>query len=319
MDLHRLRALHAVGAHGSVNAAAQALHVTASAVSQQLAKLQQEVGQPLLRPVGRGVRLTGAGELLASHAERILSAIAEAEADLEAHRDEVVGSLTVAAFATAARALAPAALRALRDDHTQLHVELREMEPNEALPLVVRGDIDLAVVDDWFNAPLVVPDGVAHERLLDDVADVALPADHPVAARRSVDLNALDRQEWITWPRGSICHDWLAHTLREQAIELRVAHTAMEHATQLALVAAGLGAAVVPRLGRGPVPEGVAMLPVTPSLTRHVSMVWRQEAARRPAIHAIVGALRAVAAEHSGRAAAAPRRGGRRSLTSGRA
>ena len=295
MDLQRLRALHAVGVHGSVSAAAEALHVTASAVSQQLAKLQQEAGQTLLRPAGRGVRLTGAGELLARHAEGILSAVTEAEADLAAYHGAVVGNLTVSAFATAARELAPGALRALRDDHQQLHVELREMEPHDAIPLVVRGDVDVAVVDDWFNAPLAVPDTVAREPLCDDVADIALPVDHPLATEEAVALDALHDQPWITWPPGSICHDWLLHTLRGRGIEPLVAHTAMEHATQLALVAADLGAAVIPRLGRGPVPDGVRIVPVEPALTRRVSAISRRDAARRPAIRAAVEALRGAA------------------------
>jgi len=295
MDLQRLRALHAVGVHGSVSAAAEALHVTASAVSQQLAKLQQEAGQPLLRPVGRGVRLTGAGELLARHAERILSAVTEAEADLEAYHGAIVGTLTLAAFATAARELAPGALRALCDDHDRLRVELRETEPHEAVALVVRGDVDVAIVDDWFNAPLAVPDTLAREPLCDDVADIALPADHPLATRRTVGLDALQDQSWITWPAGSICHDWLLHTLRGSGSEPRVAHTAMEHATQLALVAAGLGAAVIPRLGRGPVPAGVCIVPVVPALTRRISAISRRDAAHRPAIRAAVEALRTAA------------------------
>src|SRR5690348_11387683 len=110
LDLERLRALQAVSKHGSVRAAAEALHVTTSAVSQQLAKLERETGQQLLERQGRGVRLTDAAELLVSHADRILSLVEEARADLEAHRGAVVGEVWVAAFPTAVRGLIPGAL-----------------------------------------------------------------------------------------------------------------------------------------------------------------------------------------------------------------
>ncbi|MDP8960885.1 MAG: LysR substrate-binding domain-containing protein [Actinomycetota bacterium] len=101
-------------------------------------------------------------------------------------------------------------------------------------------------------------------------ADVALPADHPRSDRASIDLTELEGQACISWPRGSFCHDWLTHYRRRSGMEPHIAHTAMEHATQLALVAAGLGAAVVPRLDRGPVPDGVVMVAVDPPLTRTV-------------------------------------------------
>ncbi|MBA2319022.1 MAG: LysR family transcriptional regulator [Euzebyales bacterium] len=296
LNLERLRALHAVATYGSVSAAARALHVTTSAASQQLAKLEREVGQPLLERNGRGVRLTDAAELLVQHAEQIFSSVEAAEADLEAHRGSVVGQLSIAAFPTAARGLAPAALRALRDQHPQLRVQLAEREPWETLPLVARGDLDLAVVNDWFNAPLALPDGIEKASLLDDLADVALPAGHPLADRDVVDLDDLAGEPWVAWTPGSMCHDWLVHTLRTRDIEPVIAHTAEEHATQLALVAAGLGAAIMPRLGRDPVPDGVCVVGVRQTLSRHIYVIWRADAARRPAIRAAVDALRAAAA-----------------------
>jgi DNA-binding transcriptional LysR family regulator len=293
LSLDRLRTLHAVAAYGSVRAAADALHVTTSAVSQQVGKLEQEVGQCLLERSGRGVRLTDAAELLVRHAGRILSLVEEAEVDLEARRGAVVGRLTIGAFATAARGLGPGALCWLGGRHAGLEVELSELEPSEALPLVSRGDLDLAVVQDWFNAPLVVPGGLVKSPLLDDVADVALPAHHPLACRDVVGLAELGGEPWVNWARGSICHDWLLYTLRSLGSEPRVAHVAGEHQTQLALVAAGLGVCVSPRLGRGPLPEGVRAVPVTPALRRHIYAVWRADAARRPAIRVAVEALRA--------------------------
>ncbi|MFI7104636.1 LysR family transcriptional regulator [Streptomyces sp. NPDC050161] len=300
LNLDRLRTLHAVARYGSVSAAADGLHVTTSAVSQQIAKLEREAGQQLLAKNGRGIRLTDAGRLLADHAARILSQVELAEAELEAHRGQAVGELRLGAFPTAARGLFPAALAALRRAHPQLRARLTEMEPDESVRNVVRGDIDLAVVLDWYNRPLSLPDGLAKEPLLDDPADVAIPADHALAHRRSVELEDLADDEWISWPQGEFCHDWLMFTLRSKGIEPRIAHMAEEHHTQLAFIAAGLGVAVAPRLGRGPVPDGVSVVPVRHTMRRHVYAIWRADADRRPSIRAAVSALSAAGKDAQG-------------------
>ncbi|GAA0465433.1 LysR family transcriptional regulator [Streptomyces sp. NPDC046215] len=292
LNLDRLRTLNAVARHGSVSGAADGLHVTTSAVSQQLAKLERETGQQLLAKHGRGVRLTDAGRLLADHASRILSQVELAQADLEAQRGQAVGELLLGAFPTAARGLFPAALAELRDVHPQLRARLEEMEPDDAVPRVVRGDIDVAIVLDWYNKPLPMPDGLAKAPILDDPADVAVPVGHPLAGRAEVDLEDFADDEWVSWPRGEFCHDWLMLTLRGKGIEPRISHMAEEHHTQLALIAAGLGVAVAPRLGRGAVPEGVRILPVRHSIRRHVYAIWRADADRRPSIRAAVDALR---------------------------
>ncbi|MFI0452248.1 LysR substrate-binding domain-containing protein [Actinomadura sp. 6N118] len=295
LDLERLRALHSVATYGSVSAAADVLHVTTSAVSQQLAKLERETGQKLLERNGRGVRLTDAAELLVTHADRILSLVERAQADLEAHRGAVVGELAVAAFPTAIRGLMPAALRGLRADHPDLRVIVGEEDPMQSIPRVVRGDLDMAVVQDWNNEPLPIPEGLLRGTICYDVADVALPAGHPLADRDQVELKELAGDPWISSTPGSICCDWLTHTLRSIDAEPRIDHMAYEFATQLALVEAGLGNAILPRLGRCDVPEGVRIVPLKTSLSRRVYAVWREEAARRPAIRAAMDALRAAA------------------------
>jgi molybdate transport repressor ModE-like protein len=293
LDLDRLRALHAIAEHGSVSAAAEVLHVTTSAVSQQVAKLERETGQKLLERNGRGVRLTDAAELLVGHAHRILSLVERAQADLEAHRGAVVGELSLGAFPTAARGLVPSALARLRREHPQLRVRLHEYDPADSIALVARGDLDLAIVQDWSNQPFVAPHGLCKGAICDDIADVALPADHPLAARDFVELRELAADPWIS-SAGTVCFDWLTHTLRIGDSEPRIDHMAYEYATQLALVAVGLGVAILPRLGRGDVPPGVRVIPLRPSLTRRVYAIWREEAARRPGIRAAVAAVRAV-------------------------
>ncbi|MFG2372455.1 LysR family transcriptional regulator [Streptomyces sp. NPDC048504] len=295
LNLERLRTLDALARHGSVSGAAEGLHVTTSAVSQQMSKLEREVGQQLLAKNGRGVRLTDAGRLLAEHAGRILSQVELAQADLEAQRGQVVGELRLSAFPTAARGLFPTALADLRARHPALRVRSTEQEPESGIAGVVRGDLDLAVVLDWYNKPMPLPDGLVKAPILDDPADVAMPSGHPLAGRDEVDLGEFADDEWITWAEGEFCHEWLMFTLRSRGIEPIIGHRAAETHTQLGLVAAGLGVCVVPLLGRNPMPAGVVTVPLKQRVRRHVYVVWRADADRRPSIRAAVEALRAAA------------------------
>ena len=288
LNLDRLRALHAVSAHGSIIAAAETLNVTTSAVSQQLAKLEMETGQTLLERHGRGVRLTDAAAVLVSRTHRVLSLLEEAEAELETNDTAVAGQITIAAFATAARGLAPQVVRALRKKYQQLAITFHEQEPDQSIPHLVRRDVDLIVINDWENAPIALPEGITKAPLLDDVADIALPPGHRLAKARTIKLGDLGGEEWIAWPSGSICHDFLLHTLRKEGREPKIAHTAGEYETQLALVAAGLGCCVLPRLGRGAIPKGVTVVESQPALRRRVSAAWRVHATKRNVIRAAV-------------------------------
>ncbi|HYS11617.1 MAG TPA: LysR family transcriptional regulator [Myxococcales bacterium] len=301
IDFNRLRCLHAVATHGSVTKAAAALHLTASAVSQQLSKLEQELGHRLLEPKGRGIRLTEPALVLASHATAVLAQLERARADLEATQTAVTGAVRFGIFPTAARGIAPAALARLQKTHARLEVGMQELEPPDSIPLLLRGDLDVAVAQDWFNAPLVLPRDLERRDLLDDQADLLVPANHRLAKRGSVELAELvaQKEKWISWQKGSICYDWLVLTLRMSGIEPEIVHTAAEHPTQLALVAAGLGMAVIPRLGRGELPKGVRLVQVRPALSRRVYALWRANDSRRPTVKALLDSLEAAAREVS--------------------
>jgi DNA-binding transcriptional LysR family regulator len=299
MNLERLRALRAVDSYGSLNAAAEAMSVSASAISQQIAKLERETGEQLIEKRGRGVVLTDAGQVLSGYAEQALSVLRRAEADLDARRAMVAGELRVGAFATAVRGLVPGALKALRAGHPQLRVRIEEMEPEDAVLRLERGDIDIALAQDWANQPLRVQEGLSRAPLFTDVVDIALPVDHRLASRATVTIADLVAEPWISWRDGSICHDWLMLTFRREGREPDVQHNALEYATQLSLVGAGFGVAVLPRLGRGPVPADVRVVAVTPALTRSVYALWRADAARRTSILATVAAFTQSGAEYT--------------------
>ncbi|SNY51056.1 LysR family transcriptional regulator [Paractinoplanes atraurantiacus] len=287
IDLGRLRALHAVASYKTVLAAGEALHCTPSAVSQQLAKLERETGATLVEKDGRRLRLTEAGQVLARHAEKVLATVDEAEAALAAHRDTVIGRLTVAAFATACRALLPYALHRLASDHPQLTTGLVEVNPHEGLDMLHRGHVDLAVLDDWPEVALRYPSGITHVELGWDVADLIVPSGHRFGAATTL-AKARD-ERWIAAKAGDICHEWLLRVLPGVQPDFHVG----EFETQLTLISAGLGVAVIPRLARSnQLPEGVRVVKLTPEPRRRVVIAWREASAARPAIKAAEAALR---------------------------
>jgi DNA-binding transcriptional LysR family regulator len=286
IDLGRLRALHAVASYRTVLAASDALHCTPSAVSQQLAKLERETGTTLIEKDGRYIRLTEAGRVLATHAERVLATVDEAEAALAAHRDTVVGRLTVASFPTACRALLPGALQRLEAEHPQLATGLVEVNPHEGLDMLHRGHVDLAVLDDWPEAALHYPPGIAHAELGRDVADLIVGKNHPISGKAT--LRKLAGERWISTNAGDICHEWLIRVLPGVRPDFHVG----EFETQLILIAAGLGIAMIPRLARPALPAGVRVVTVDPEPSRRVVVAWREASAARPAIRAAEEALR---------------------------
>lgn len=291
-DLARLRVLAAVADQGTLAAAADALHLTPSAVSQQMSKLEREARCRLIERHGRRVRLTEEGELLAKHARRILGAVAEAESDLDERRGQVIGDLSVGAFPTAARGLLPGVLVAMATRYPRLRVTVREVEPYEGMTKVARGDLDIVIAADWTIAPVVVPDRMLCTDIGFDQADIALPADHLLAARSGLLLEELTDEPWIACLEGTICYDWLVRTVRATGREPRIVHQAAEFATQLAMVAAGLGIAVIPRLARDHIPPGAVLVPVTPTVSRRIFTTWREETARRPSIKAFLDTVK---------------------------
>ncbi|MEU6848320.1 LysR family transcriptional regulator [Streptomyces sp. NPDC046716] len=292
LDLQRLRALHAVSVHGTVGAAAAALGYTPSAVSQQIAKLERETRTILLEREGRGVKLTDEARQLVRTADELMTVMERAETELEERRGVPAGRLTIAAFASAARGLLPGALAALAARHPGLDARLTEVDPHLSVDLVAKGAVDLAVAHDWDIAPLPAPAGVEQAVIGDDLCDLLVPVGHPLAGREAVRREELGGERWVSQPAGRVCHDWLVRTMRGAGFEPEIVHRADENPTLVALVAAGLGVAVIPRLGRGPLPGGVVVVGLDPVPRRRVYALWRTGISRRPAITATVSALR---------------------------
>ncbi|MEU3649730.1 LysR family transcriptional regulator [Lentzea sp. NPDC034063] len=292
LDLGRLKALNAVAVHGTVGAAAEVLGYTPSAVSQQIAKLERETRTTLLERSGRGVRLTDAARLLADTASQVLKLVEEAEVALEEQRGAAIGRLCIGAFATAARGLLPGVLADLIDRHPALDVRLTEIDPPNATEAVARGELDLAIVHDWANTPLPVPASLSRVFIADDVAEVLIPAANPLSRREFLEPADLADERWICQTEGSICYDWLVRTFHGAGIEPVVAYHISEYRTQIALLAKGIGVALIPQLGRGEVPDSVRAVPLRPTPTRRLYAVWRTQASRRPAITAALDVIK---------------------------
>src|SRR6476659_2706777 len=160
LDLRRLRLLRELHERGTIAAVADALQFTPSAISQQLAVLEREAGVRLLERAGRGVRLTDPALVLVGHADALLERAARAEADLAAAAGTVMGRGRIAGFHSVALRIAVPAMAALARDAPRLRTELVEAEPEQALPALALGDVDLVLADEWQHQPLLLPAGI---------------------------------------------------------------------------------------------------------------------------------------------------------------
>ena len=294
IDARRLRVLREVAEHGTLAAAADALHLTPSAVSQQLAALEREVGQPVIERNGRGIRLTGAAELLVDHANVVLAQLEAAAADVAAYAGGMVGTVRVAGFATALAELVAPAVRALRASHPRLAVVANEQEAPDCFRALARGDVDVALSMASRQAP-AADDRRFHRRpLLSDTLDAVLPAEHPLARKREIALPALADETFVGPPDGTSCHDVTVNGCAAAGFTPGFEHWSLDFYTTMSLVAAGLGVALVPRLAQAAVPPGAVIRPLEPPApARHVFAATRAGAERRPTVAAVLDALMA--------------------------
>jgi DNA-binding transcriptional LysR family regulator len=296
LDLRRLRLLHELRGRGTIAAVADALQFTPSAVSQQLALLEREAGVALLERAGRGVRLTDAGLVLAEHAEALLDRVRLAEADLAAATAEVAGRVRIGAFQSVMLHLALPAIDQLALTAPRLRCELVEAEPEDALPLLALGDLDLVLADEWQHAPRRLPAAIHRHDLMRDVVRVVLPARHPVARRYpdEVPLAELVDAHWATGHPERGWEDMTERTCRDRggfAPDIR--HRANDANISLALVRAGLGVALLPDLPLLGRTRGVAIRAIEGGPThRAIFAATRTADAARPSIEAALQEIR---------------------------
>ena len=292
IDVAALVSLRAVDQHGSVGGAAAALGYTPSAVSQQVKRLERQTGVRLLERAGRGVLLTHEGRRLVERGGRLLDDLESLQAGLDADTGQVSARLRLATFSTAMRGLVAPVVRVLLDQHPGLQLTLAEHEPWASIDLVATGRADLAIAHSWGDVPLAIPDHLVSDVIAHDRADVVVHREHPLAGRLEVTPHDLVDEPWIATPEGTICRQWLRRMYDGTGRPPLVAHVAADFDSHLALVRAGLGIALVPRLGRSPLGEDlVAVRAHHPEPTREIVAVHRASMSASPAVRCVLAAL----------------------------
>jgi DNA-binding transcriptional LysR family regulator len=293
IDVAALRALRSVAALGTLARAADELGFTASAVSQQIKRLERQVGVPVLAPAGRGVVLTPAGQAIVDSAPEVFQALERcAEAAQSVSDGTPRGVLRVVGFSTAVRGLLAPTMPRLSTRCPHLRVHVTEQDPDQALHSVDAGTADLALVHDADGLPVPLPPSLTQRHVHTDVGDVVMHRAHPLA-RLVAPLAGADLagHAWVTSPPGSVCHQWFRRLFAEVPEDPDVRHLIDDFATQLSLVAAGDVVALIPRLARPPLGEDLVARPLRRQPKREVHAAWRRSAEASPAVQSVLAEL----------------------------
>jgi DNA-binding transcriptional LysR family regulator len=294
IDAAGLRVMKAISDEGSFTGAALALGYSQPAISQMVRRLEQRTGTVLVERVGRNVRLTEAGQVLARHAVAVLAALDAAEEEVAAIAGLRAGRVRLMAFPSSSATLVPRALALVKQRFPDIQVTFTEAEPPEALAALRAGECDLAVAFAYEGTDLgrgeEDMDLFVTHKLLDDEVRLALPHDHPLATETTVDLAALAQENWIAGcPR---CRGHLLQMCANVGFSPNVSFETEDYAAVLGLVAEGLGVALIPDLIlRTAHHHDVVTLPVNPASRRAVSVVTTADLQRVPAVQATIDAL----------------------------
>src|SRR5665213_53296 len=297
LNVARLKVLKEVAHRGSFSAAAEALSYTQSAVSQQIAALEAETGMTLLERHPRGVSLTAAGQTLVGHAEGILARLESAEEALSAIAGLRGGRVRMASFPTAGATLMPLAIATFRGRYPDVELTLAEGEPEEIVPRLRAGELDLALLFEFDGSPLA--EGVGRVELLEDPLYLALPRDHRLAGRRRLRLEDLKGEAWVQTSSESPCARHVVRSCHAAGFEPRVAFESDDYQTVQGLVAAGVGVALIPELALSVVREEIVIRALSPHPpARRVIAATPAGARLLPAAPAMLGVLEEAAARY---------------------
>jgi molybdate transport repressor ModE-like protein len=282
LDVNRLRVIDAVARHGSVTAAAKELHYSQPSVTHHLGRLESETGAQLVQRVGRGIRLTPAGQLLADRAAEIIGRIDAAGAELSAHVGLTAGRVRLAAFASASGSLVPAALATLASRHPNLEISLIDTHPLDALELLRAGNIEVAIIF-RYDETEPEPPGVRLHHLLDD------PVYLLSTRREGGELAALSDATWIAGCER--CRSHLLSLCADAGFDPRIGYVSDDMVVMQAWVAAGLGVATQTGLAlRAHRIDGVVATEL-PGSRRHIYAATYGEPPDPPATAALLEAL----------------------------
>src|SRR3954453_19792052 len=304
LDVRRLRVLREVATRGSFSAAADALHFTQSAVSQQIAPLERGAGMPLVERGARGVRLTQGGEVLVRHTDVILARLADAEAELEALAGLRGGRVRLASFPSAGATIAPAAIARYRERHPDVDVSLVMAEPDEGAEKVRAGEVDVALLIEttWDQGSV---GGIQGIHVLDAPMYVCLPRSHPQARKSRLRLEDLVGEDWLLGTTGT-CPDAsiFLRACERAGFDPRIAFHSDDYLAIQGFVAAGMGVSFIPDLALVTVRDDVVIRELTPRApSRRIVAGSLAGGYRSPATEAMLEILVEVGQEfQSGRA-----------------
>jgi DNA-binding transcriptional LysR family regulator len=260
-DARLLSVFREVATRGSFSEAALALSFTQPAVSQQIARLERELGTRLLARNARGVSLTPAGEVLLRHAETVLEQFRRAEAEVHAVAGVERPRLRIGAFPTAAGSIMPPALAALRAAHPAAEVTMRVVELPDSVDALRTGELDMTLIIDSELTPFDVPAGVQAVQVLEDPMLVALPYSHPLAGRGAIALADLRDEEWMLAGVAGTCPDSnvVLRSCRDAGFAPNIAFTSEDYGAIQGMVASGMGVALIPSLALVNAREDIAI------------------------------------------------------------
>ncbi|WP_116209187.1 LysR family transcriptional regulator [Streptomyces olivoreticuli] len=293
IEARRLHILRAVADHRTVTAAAAALHLTPSAVSQQLAALEQETGHRLVERSARGTQLTAAGEILLTHANAVLAHLERAESELAAYGAGEAGTVTVAAFATGITQVVSPAITELAASSPGIRVRVRDAEGDASLMMVLDRQVDVAVAVEYRGAPGKDDPRLTRVPLYAEPFDAVLPVGHRLTGSPRVAVADLVKDPWIGPYPGNPCHDVVMLACEYAGFEPSLEHSSDDFRAVVALASAAAGVALVPRSAlRGMDLTGVVVRPVDGTApTRRVFAAVRRGAEAHPLLRPVLAAL----------------------------
>lgn len=282
MELRHLRYFEAVARHSHVTRAAAELHIAQPALSKQISQLEQELGVALFDRIGRNVRLTEAGESLLPHVHAILAQVEAARAEMAERVGLRRGRASVGTPPTVGTQLLPRALAAFNERYPGIELRLHEAGIQTLLELLETGLADVAVVTLPVGDPALTVVPLFSEDLV-----VAVGRNHRLASHDSITLGELRDEPWLLSPENYELRDAALHACRRAGFTPRVVLDGGEMDTMLRLVAAGMGASLVPRLAvQGS--NDLAVLRVSDqTLQRSLGIVWRGDRTASPAARAL--------------------------------
>jgi DNA-binding transcriptional LysR family regulator len=299
IDVRRLRVLSEVAARGSFSAAAGALALTQSAVSQHVAALERELGLPLVERGMRPVELTDAGHALIRHATGIFARIDGAEQELAEIAGRREGRLRLGSVPTALATFVPAAFRRFRRGHGHVTLTVVDDALQRLLPRLEASELDLALIYEHPGLPEVAALDLDRTPLLTDLYQVVLPQRHRLARRRrALALADLADEPWIGGLPTSAWYRIVTHHCDAAGFTPRSSYATDDNVAVQALVAAGLGVAVIPGLALQQPRPGVVVRSLGPEAPfRHLEAVRPRDGHRSRAVGAMLESLRAAAAD----------------------